>query len=329
MCVILVSGAHPESDSGPDFAEATSGKASQSDRIALFRLRQTHISLMKVSKGFTFSAIAAFAWAVTITLSKLAFQGGENAYTLAFWTTIFAIPFWAFLLSKNKGELRCIPKTGLFVLLGMGLNSIILSILEPFAIKYSTAINYSFLIRSVLLFTVLFAFIFLNEKLTRKKIVLVILTLVGAYLLTTKGQLIALSLGDGLTLLEAAFIAFGNNVLGKLSTKNMSANIASAGSFFVSVLPVAIIALINNAVVLPKYPFLLLGITVFSILITITRFRAYRHASASYVTMVFSFTPVFVTLIAYIFLREVITPIQIVGGGLMVLAGIAAEKLKI
>ncbi|MBP6994219.1 DMT family transporter [Candidatus Woesebacteria bacterium] len=284
---------------------------------------------MRISKGFTFTFISAFAWAVTISLSKFAFQGGENVYTLAFWTTIFAIPFWALLLLNNKKELKTIPKAGVYVLLGMGLNSIILSILESFAIKFSTAINYSFLIRSVLLFTVLFALIFLNETLTRKKIVLVVLTLVGAYLLTTKGQILSLSLGDGLTLLEAAFIAFGNNILGKLSTKNMSANIASAGSFFVSVVPIAIIALINNAVVFPKFPLLLVGITVFSILITTMRFRAYRHASASYVTMIFSFTPVFVALIAYFFLHETITLIQVVGGGMMVLAGIATEKLKI
>jgi drug/metabolite transporter (DMT)-like permease len=218
---------------------------------------------------------------------------------------------------------------GIYVLLGMGLNGIILTFLEPLAIKYSTAINYSFLIRSVLLFTVIFAVIFLNETLTRKKVVLVILTLIGAYLLTTKGQLISLSLGDGLTLLEAALIAFGNNILGKLSTKNMSANIASAGSYFVGVLPVVGIAIMKNAATVPKFPLLLLIITFFSILITVTRFRAYRHASASYVTMVFSFTPVFVTLFAYLFLHEVITPIQVVGGGLMVLAGIATEKLKI
>lgn len=284
---------------------------------------------MKISKGFYFTLVAAFAWAVTISLSKFAFQGGENAYTLAFWTTIFAIPFWTLLLINNRSELKNIPITGVYVLLGMGLNSIILSILEPFAIKYSTAINYSFLIRSVLLFTIVFAVFFLNEKLTRKKIVLVILTLVGAYLLTTKGQLISLSLGDGLTLLEAAFIAFGNNVLGKLSTKNMSANIASAGSFFVSIIPVAMIAAINNAVNFPRFPLLLFGITIFSILLTITRFRAYRYASASYVTMIFSFTPVFVTLIAYLFLHEAITSVQVVGGGLMVLAGVATEKLKI
>lgn len=284
---------------------------------------------MKVSKGFIFTFIAAFGWAVTISLSKLAFQGGENVYTLALWTELFALPLWLYFLISNKRELRSIPKMGIYVLLGMGLNGIILTFLEPLAIKYSTAINYSFLIRSVLLFTVIFAVIFLNETLTRKKVVLVILTLIGAYLLTTKGQLISLSLGDGLTLLEAALIAFGNNILGKLSTKNMSANIASTGSYFVGVLPVVGIAIMKNAATMPKFPLLLLTITFFSILITVTRFRAYRHASASYVTMVFSFTPVFVTLFAYLFLHEVITPIQVVGGGLMVLAGIATEKLAI
>ena len=39
--------------------------------------------------------------------------------------------------------------------------------------------------------------------------------------------------------------------------------------------------------------------------------------------------PVFVSLMAMTLLKETMTPIQLLGGGLIVLAGIAVEKLKI
>lgn len=45
--------------------------------------------------------------------------------------------------------------------------------------------------------------------------------------------------------------------------------------------------------------------------------------------MIFSFTPVFVSFMAIPLLQETMTPIQIIGGTLIVLAGIAVEKLKI
>lgn len=284
---------------------------------------------MKLSKAFLFCFFASLGWAVSIILSRIILQSGESAYNLAFWTGVLASPFWMFLLYRHKGELKKMGSSAIFVLLGMGFNGLILDILEPMAIKYSTAISYSFLIRTVMLFTIIFAFFFLGEKITRKKIVLLVLTLVGAYLLTTKGRLIYFSLGDTLTILEAALIALGNNILGKLSTKHLSANAASIGTYFVSVVPLVLIVGLRGAIAIPTLPWMVVALTIVYITLTLLRFRAYREASASYVTMVFSFTPVFVAIIAFLFLQESMTPIQIVGGVCMVCAGIAAEKLKI
>ena len=160
-------------------------------------------------------------------------------------------------------------------------------------------------------------------------LVLAVLILTGAYLLTTKGQLISFSLGDIFTLTEAALIAFGNNVLGKMATNRMSTDLSASGGFLIGVVPLSLIALMNNAIAIPKSFFLIVLLTFIYILITVFRFRAYKNASASYVTMVFSFTPVFVSFMAIPLLGETMTPIQIIGGVLIVLAGIAVEKLKI
>ena len=49
----------------------------------------------------------------------------------------------------------------------------------------------------------------------------------------------------------------------------------------------------------------------------------------SLVTMIFSLTPIFVALLAIPLLKETLTPIQVIGGALIILAGIGVEKLKI
>lgn len=283
-----------------------------------------------MSKGFKYTFWAAFFWAISIVIARFVLNAGENALNIAFWTTFLSFPFWAFLLYTKSQELKTLAQKDYFILLGMGLVSTIgVNITEALALKYSFAVNYSFLIRTVILFTIVFAYLFLGEKLTLKKIVLSVLILVGAYFLTTKGQIISLSLGDIFTLIEAALIAFGNNILGKMATNRMSTDLSASAGLLIGILPLAGIAYFNNAIAFPKLFPLILMLTVSNIILTVFRFKAYKNASASFVTMVFSFTPVFVSLIAIPLLKESVTPIQIVGGILILIAGVAVDKLKI
>jgi len=283
-----------------------------------------------MTQKFKYTFLAALTWAISIVMARYIFGLGENAYNVAFWTTVLAVPYWIYILSRQSKELKESTKQNYLILLGMGLVSTIgVSITEAFALKYSPAVNYAFLIRTVILFTMVFAYLFLGEKFTLKKVILAILILSGAYLLTTKGQLIAFTRGDIFTLIEAALIALGNNVFGKMATNRMSTNLSASGSFLIGVLPLAGLAYFNQAIAMPKSFLLISILTLLYILITVFRFNAYKHASATYVTMVFSFTPVFVSFMAIPILKEVLTPIQIAGGVLIVLAGVAVEKLKI
>lgn len=175
----------------------------------------------------------------------------------------------------------------------------------------------------------LFAYLFLGEKFTLKKLILAILILSGAYLLTSNGQAIRLSRGDVFTLIEAALIALGNNVLGKMATNRMPPNLSASFSTLVGLIPIAIISHLNQAIALPKSWPLLFAVTVFGLIITLFRYRGLKYSSATYVTMIFSFTPVLVSFMAVPLLKETLSPIQMLGGVLIILAGIAVEKLKI
>ena len=159
--------------------------------------------------------------------------------------------------------------------------------------------------------------------------ILATLLLIGAYLVTTKGQAISLTRGDLFTLLQAALIALGNNVLGKMATNRMSVALTASSSVLIGFIPKIIIAVSFTQIVFPSRTISIISLAVVYILLTQLRFNAYKNASASYVTMVFSFTPVFVFVMAVLFLKESLTPVQIVGGSLIILAGILVEKLKV
>lgn len=285
---------------------------------------------MKPSKGFQFTFLAALSWAIAIVITRVVLQNGENALNVAFWIALLSTPYWLFVLFKNFPEFKATIKKNYWILLGIGLVSAVgINLVEPFALKYSPAVNFSLLIRSVIVFTIIFAYLFLGEKITLKKVIIAVLILTGSFFLTTKGQVISLSLGDFFTLTEAALIAFGNNILGKIAVKRLSANLSASASFMVGVPVISLIAFSNNAIAIPKSPLLLIILALSSILLIFFRFRAYQNASASFVTMIFSFTPVMVAFMAVPLLKESMSPIQLIGGVLIILGSIAVEKLKI
>ncbi|MEK7532997.1 MAG: DMT family transporter [Patescibacteria group bacterium] len=285
---------------------------------------------MKLSRGFIFSFLAALVWAVGILSTRIILSNGENPYNLTFWGMIISLPYWLLILSQHRKEAAKLTAQTIIMFLIMGLVSkVAIPLTENLALNYSSAVNFSFLIRSVILFTILFAALFLREHITKKKIILATLILSGAYLLTTKGGGIVLARGDMYILLEAALIAFGNNILGKKLAGRMHADLAAAGQFLTGVIPLALITTTSARISFPHmFPLVVLG-TVTTILFYQFLFRAYQNASATYVTMILSFNPVLVALISIPFLGESLTPIQLVGGGLIVLAGILVEKLKI
>ncbi|HYK08950.1 MAG TPA: DMT family transporter [Candidatus Eisenbacteria bacterium] len=283
-----------------------------------------------MSKGFLLAFAAAIAWAVAIIITRILLREGGNVYNLSFWTTLLELPFFLFLFLKHRHEFIKTPKNHKLILLAMGIISGVgIGLTEYFALKFSPAVNYSFLIRTVTLFTVVFAYFFLGEKLTKAKVLLVGVIIVGSYFLTTNGQHLAFSKGDFFTLLEAMLLAIGNNVLGKAATQRMSSNLSASAAFLIAVLPLFVIAAINNGIYVPDNLLLIILLAITFLILAMLRFYAYRYLSASAVTMVYSFTPVFVSIMAIFLLGESLSVLQFVGGFLIVAAGALVTKLRI
>lgn len=285
---------------------------------------------MKIRIGFIYAMSAAIVWAVTIILYRIVLTGGENPFNLTFWTTVLALPYWLVMVFRERTHFYALQRNDYILLVAMALvSSVGVGLSEVFALTYSPAVNFAFLIRTVTVFTIIFSYLFLRERITHEKLVLVLTLLVGSYFLTTGGSSIRFTRGDLFTILEAILIAFGTNVLGKLSTNRMSANTVSSGRFMISIIPLVILALANTSIAIPHQLPLVLLITFLDFLLAVLIFQGFKHSTATFMTMIMSFTPVFVSFIAFPLLGESLTITQIFGGALIVLTGILVEKLKI
>jgi drug/metabolite transporter (DMT)-like permease len=283
-----------------------------------------------VRPAFLLSITAAFIWACQIVLFRYQITIGENPYTLTLWSTAIELPFWIWILFQKKEDVKKLnPRTlGIFAIIGFG-SAIAIGLMENLALANTTATNFAFLIRSVVLFTILFSAIFFKEPITKKKIVMTFTILAGAYLLNVQSGQFELKIGDIYTLIEAASIAFFTNILIKKMVVKTDPDFAAGmqyvmGSFFL--LGVFIYQqtplLLHNAPLLILYA--IIGITFARL-----RNRAFQHATSTFVTMIMSFTPVFTFILSSFVLGETLVPIQLFGGFLIVLTGFMAEFLKI
>lgn len=289
----------------------------------------TPVIIIKMSIGFIYALLASFFWAAQIIVSKIILGHGENALNLSFWQTVLAIPFWIWLLLHSKKSIK-IKKSDIGLILGQVLiGTVGVTLFNNLGVKYSLAINFAFLVRTTVIFTIIFAYIFLGEKITLKKILLSIFILSGAYLLTTNGQAIKLSIGDLYTLAAAACIASGNTVFGKMLTVRFGSYFSASISFLLAIPVLFLVAYFNHVVNWPQWPTAIIGLTILLSLNNFFRFQAYHYVSASFIAMIFFLTPVFVSVLAMIFLKETMTPIEIIGGILIIIAGIFVEKSKI
>lgn len=282
-----------------------------------------------VSRGFIYTFLSAFAWAVSIILTKYLLRSGESVYNLGMWVALVELPVWAYLVFRKKRHVGKLTPKRIALFVGYGLVSNVGVLLaELFALQYSPAVNFSFLIRMVIVFTMLLSYVTFGESFTKKKVLLAAALLVGGYFVATGGARITLTLGDVFTLTEAFLIAVGN-ILTKLIVNRLDPDVGAGLVFLFGFIPqLALLSFLGDFSV-PAHPIAVLLVPVSYIVLTRLRFRAMQLTSPTYVTMIFSFTPVFVLVMAAPLFGESLTVFQAIGGLLIVLAGIGVEKLKI
>lgn len=284
----------------------------------------------KPSLGFLFSISGSFLWAIGIVISRFLLLGGEDPLNLVIWINLLACPLWFGLFTKHKKEFFKLRRRDYITLIVIGIaGSIGLNLLQAMALKNTTAVNFSFLYRTVVIFTIILAWIFFKEKITFKKIILSAVILIGSYFLTTKGQAISLQKGDIYTILMALSAAFIGNILVKHTVSKMHPDLSVSVTMIITSISLVVMGILKQIITFPSQIWWIVAGALIIFFQLRCRNRAYVHATASFVSMIYCFTPLFVTLFSFPLLGERLDLIQITGGLLIVFSGVLAEKMRI
>lgn len=179
--------------------------------------------------------LASLFWGSTFVLMKNVIQT-LPAYHLMFFRFVIAFAFVPFFL---KGKFKLLKKsllagllTGFFLFWAFGLQVI--------ALRYTSAANGAFITGLHFVFTPLLGFFLFKVKVKRKVLLAVVIAFIGFVLLSYRPGLVALNLGDIITVISAFCVALQILVLDYFLRKGHDSSVL----FSYQVLMVVIMSLI-------------------------------------------------------------------------------------
>lgn len=272
-------------------------------------------------RGYAYALAAAVCGGVVPTLSKLVSTSGplEVSALIALLGGGILIPYKAKVVPR---------KNDFFLLVPIGiLGAAIGPFLYISGIRETTAVNASLLVNGELFFTSIIAFVAFRETLKRKQLLLGLLVVTGIIIVSTNLDLSSVQFASGLSgnlLIIASTFLFGiENNLSRIASQRFGpALVTKYRNLIGGVVLIAVMIGISApfTVSFGALP-LVLALAVANAATVLFTISALRRIGAVRTLLVFSTTSIFGSIFALIFLKEQITPVQILGGAFM-LSGI-------
>jgi drug/metabolite transporter (DMT)-like permease len=269
--------------------------------------------------GVTFIAISAASFGTLAIFGRYAYANGLDTFTLLFLRFTFSAILLAALLIIRREPL---PRGGTLVrLLGMGaLGYVAQSFCYLTAIKYTSAGLVALLLYLYPTFVAILSVIFLKDRLNRLKVIALGLATLGTALTANpqggdwRGILLALSGA----LIYSVYIIVGAGVMRQVSAVQSSVVIfASAGVVY------GLLTAING----PHWPatvagwLAIAGVTLIATVVAVVSFLAgLKLIGPTDASMLSTLEPVVTVLLAALLFGEILRPVSLLGGGLILVA---------
>jgi drug/metabolite transporter (DMT)-like permease len=168
--------------------------------------------------------------------------------------------------------------------------------------------------------------------------------MIGVFLFITNGKLITPHVGDIFAITACIAWSLGNVLIRGIIRKDpvdadVSTFFRAAGNLIIPILFIVLFPIFSqtfksvfqvNAFSFDIHIFpYIFGSALFVCLLSIFLNRALKVASASYMTILSSLSPIAVAALAFIFLHETLSIVQILGASFIVFGGIITQYLKI
>lgn len=283
------------------------------------------------NKKLLYSLIFSVSWAFNIFFRKIALNQGVEPLPFLLtssFVSVILLSLYVALLKRGKLTVfRTMPIAKLVVLMGLLVGAA--WVFDTLGLSATSSINYSFILKTGFIFSIIFGLVFFREKITKTKLWLILVFGIGSYLITLQGSSFVPAAGDTLVILAALFYS-GSTVAQKFLTKKVDPEVVGwarvSSAFLILFVWMSIIGSMNFTFESPTY-ILLAGILLSFTTVFIN--KALSVSSVSYLTMMTMTVPVISTILGLLFLKETMNIYEVLGGFLIVCGGIVVNKLKI
>jgi drug/metabolite transporter (DMT)-like permease len=283
---------------------------------------------MKKLIGILLIAISAASFGTLGIFGQYVYGDGMDIFTALFIRFGVSAIFMITVLILRKEHF---PRGRILAqLIGMGaLGYVGQSFLYLSSIKYASVGLIALLLYLYPMFVFILSVIFLREKVTTVKIVALVLSFVGAGLTVDPegGQLLGVVMIIAAALVYSVYIVVGANVMKHVTAFQSSAVVFMSAGAVYGMLTFA------NGVHLPASNtgwFAMLGMIVFSTIIAITAFLAgLEIVGPTNAAMLSTLEPVVTVLLAAWLFGERLTPVTLLGGGLILAAVIVLTRAEL
>ena len=278
--------------------------------------------------GIILIAISAASFGTLAIFGRYAYNDGMNIYTVLFLRFGISASFMTVILLLRKEHF---PRGRILTqLIGMGaLGYVGQSFMYLTAINYASAGLVALLLYLYPFFVAILSTIFLHEKVTRIKIIALVLALFGTALTVgpVSGQLIGALMAITAAIIYSIYIIVGTNVMKHVTAVQSSTVIfASAGAVY------GLLTLLNGV----QFPatnsgwLAMLGIIIISTIIPVVTFLAgLERIGPTNAAMLSTLEPIVTVLLAAWLFGDKLLPIVMIGGGLILVAVILLTRAEL
>ncbi len=283
---------------------------------------------MKKLIGILLITISAASFGTLAIFGRYVYADGMDIFTALFIRFSTSAVFMILVLILRKERF---PRGRILaMLIGMGaLGYVGQSFLYLTSIKYASTGLIALLLYLYPMFVFILSVIFLHEKVTAVKIIALVLSLVGAGLTVDPdgGQLLGVIMIIAAALVYSVYIVVGANVMKHVTAFQSSAVVFMSAGAVYGMLTFA------NGIHLPESNtgwYAMLGMIIFSTIIAITTFLAgLEIVGPTNAAMLSTLEPVVTVLLAAWLFGERLTPITLLGGGLILAAVIVLTRAEL
>ncbi|HOL21930.1 MAG TPA: DMT family transporter [bacterium] len=171
---------------------------------------------MKI-KGYLCGIFASFTWGTVFVVGRFILgDGNVSPFIIAFWRCLFGSMFLFLVLNKKVKSIFSIPAKDYLFLVTLSFTGIFLfNTLLFYSLLYTTATPSSILMNANPFFILIFAALFLREKMTSGKVLAVIIGFLGCAIVIQGTEVVSAA---GLNPLKGNILALGSAVCWALYT---------------------------------------------------------------------------------------------------------------